>query len=86
MAQVAPNLEERQEYWKPVIGPRQEAEHAPELAAHACGHCGNELLADATFCPACGTTAQMAEVALAAQPEHVWYDVTFVREARPPHR
>jgi hypothetical protein len=79
MAHTASNLEERQEFWKPVISPRQEAEGSQSVAA-ACGNCGTELIPDARFCHVCGIDGH----SLAAEPlaaAQAWYDLSSIREA-----
>jgi hypothetical protein len=80
MAHTASNLEERQEFWKPVIPPRQETVEGMEATDLSCPNCGTELVAQARFCHACGVDGQMApaEPAAAAPP---WYDLVSVREA-----
>jgi hypothetical protein len=81
MAQVAPNIEERQEFWKPVIPPRQETEQEPEVAVHACGNCGTDLVAGAKFCHACGTMEQTPAAEFTESAEHQWYDLTSLLDA-----
>ncbi len=53
MADVAPNFEERQDFWKPVGFPRPESEPAGENE-HACRRCGGDLIMGAQFCHICG--------------------------------
>jgi hypothetical protein len=74
-------MEERQEFWKPVITQRQELEQAAETAVHPCPNCGNELGTEATFCPACGANGQLPAVEFSEVLEHPWYDLAVVREA-----
>lgn len=80
MAQMASNIEERQEFWKPVIPPRQEMAEGTEAAAYSCGNCGTQLVAEARFCHACGADGQAA-AAEPASPAHSLYDLSALREA-----
>jgi hypothetical protein len=54
MADVAPNYEERQEFWKPVVNRRSEIEPAAEASEHTCRGCGADLLMGSQFCHVCG--------------------------------
>lgn len=54
MADVAPNYEERQEFWKPVVNRRSETEPATESSEHTCRACGADLLMGSHFCHVCG--------------------------------
>jgi len=80
MAHTASNLEERQEFWKPVIPPRQETAEGTESAAAACGSCGTELMAEARFCHVCGIDGHTTSMEPAAV-VHPWYDLSAVCEA-----
>jgi zinc ribbon protein len=80
MAQTASNLEERQEFWKPVIPPRQEIAEGTESATASCGNCGTELIADARFCHVCGMDGHTATPEPVAA-VHPWYDLSSVCEA-----
>ncbi len=53
MADVAPNFEERQDFWKPVGFPRPESQPA-EAREHNCRRCGVDLIVGSQFCHACG--------------------------------
>ncbi len=54
MADVAPNYEERQEFWKPVVDRRSETKPASEASEHTCRGCGADLLMGSQFCHICG--------------------------------
>jgi hypothetical protein len=54
MADAAPNYEERQEFWKPVVARRSETEPAAEASEHTCRGCGADLLMGSQFCHVCG--------------------------------
>jgi hypothetical protein len=58
MANVAPNLEERQEFWKPAVAPRPEVVQAEQARATVCRNCGGELVVGSRFCSHCGTDSQ----------------------------
>jgi hypothetical protein len=55
MADVAPNYEERQEFWKPVVDQRARPEPAEAASEHTCRACGADLLMGSQFCHVCGT-------------------------------
>ena len=57
---VPPDVEERQEFWKPMVAPRLEVEAAGRTLPTSCPHCGNELLAGSRVCPRCGADSQSA--------------------------
>ena len=61
---IAPDVEERQEFWKPVVAPRLEVAAAGEAPITACGHCGASLAGGSSFCPACGADCQVADDSL----------------------
>lgn len=79
MAHTASNVEERQEFWKPVISPRQEMAEGTKAAAHSCANCGMELVAEARFCHACGADGQAATIEPLAR-SHPWYDLSVACE------
>jgi hypothetical protein len=60
---LAPDVEERQEFWKPMVAPRLEVAPAGE-APSACGHCGASLAGGSSFCPACGADCLTANASL----------------------
>ena len=60
---IAPDVEERQEFWKPVVAPRLEVATG-EAPTAACGHCGASLAGDSSFCPACGADSPAANATL----------------------
>jgi len=59
MAHLAPNYEERQEFWKPAVAPRQEAAVA-ENADQVCQECGTDFVLGSRFllCLRCGQACQ----------------------------
>ena len=66
MANVAPNLEERQEFWKPMVAPRPEVVPSGQARPTACRNCGSELVDGSRVCSQCGTDSQ--EPAVDEQP------------------
>lgn len=80
MAHTASNIEERQEFWKPVIPPREETAEGFAAGAISCGNCSTELVAEARFCHVCGANGQMVPAEPIA-PSHPWYDLASLREA-----
>ena len=52
MAHMAPNYEERQEFWKPAVAPRQEP--AAESTGQVCQECGTDFVLGSRFCYVCG--------------------------------
>ncbi len=54
MAHLAPNYEERQEFWKPVVAPRAESLQASATAEQVCQSCGTGYVLGSRFCHICG--------------------------------
>lgn len=80
MADVAPNYEERQEFWKPVVAPRSESEQA-EAAEHTCRHCGGDLVMGSQFCHVCGADRRPALAGFAWSRFPSWSDFASIRDA-----
>jgi hypothetical protein len=80
MAHLAPNYEERQEFWKPAAAPRQEASTA-ETTDQACQECGTDFVLGSRFCYVCGSdrNANLASASLTSL--HAWIDFATLREA-----
>jgi hypothetical protein len=53
MAHLAPNYEERQEFWKPVVTPRAEILQS-SAAEQVCQSCGTDYVLGSRFCHVCG--------------------------------
>jgi hypothetical protein len=60
---VAPEVAERQEFWKPAA-PRLEVAAAGEAPTTPCGECGGSLVRGSRICPTCGANSQAAEAGL----------------------
>ncbi|HEV2963260.1 MAG TPA: hypothetical protein VG649_15625 [Candidatus Angelobacter sp.] len=78
MARTVENFEERQEFWKPAVPPRQEA--APsEAAEHVCEHCGTDFVVGSRFCHVCG--ADRHTTLAENRGIRAWFDFAALREA-----
>jgi hypothetical protein len=80
MADVAPNYEEGQEFWKPAGFPRAESA-SPQANEHSCRQCGGDLIAGAQFCHTCGAARRTVLVAAARRRFPSWRDFASVRDA-----
>lgn len=80
MAHMAPNYEERQEFWKPVVPPRPEN---LQVAAgeHLCPHCGTDFVVGSRFCHICGAdrNANLADTTVTGL--RAWFDYASLRDA-----
>ena len=63
MAHLAPNYEERQEFWKPAVAPRHEQVQSTEASEQVCQECGTDFMVGSRFCYVCGGDRGTAEVA-----------------------
>jgi hypothetical protein len=81
MADVAPNYEERQEFWKPAGFPRPES--APVKAEeHSCRQCGGDLIVGSQFCHVCGADRHPVLTASSAWRRFPsWHDFISIRDA-----
>jgi predicted RNA-binding Zn-ribbon protein involved in translation (DUF1610 family) len=80
MAQAAPNYEERQEFWKPVVSPQSDALQA-SAAEHACPHCGTEFIVGSRFCHICGANRSVNLADTTASGLRAWFDYASLRDA-----
>ena len=80
MAQLAPNYEERQEFWKPAVASRIEAPTA-EITDQVCQECGTDFVLGSRFCYVCGAdrNANLGGALLTGL--HAWIDFASLREA-----
>ena len=79
MAHLAPNYEERQEFWKPAVSPRADASPA-EVTEQVCQECGTDFVLGSRFCYVCGSDrnanlANTTSAGLAA-----WIDFASLRD------
>jgi hypothetical protein len=77
MAHMAPNYEERQEFWKPAVAPRQES--ASETGP-VCQECGTDFVLGSRFCYVCGTDRN-ANLTAAVTGLRAWIDFASLRDA-----
>jgi hypothetical protein len=80
MANAAPNFQERQEFWKPIVATRAEGAQTETQTRNACEKCGAEAVLVGQFCHVCGAE-RSAEFPQPAQGLTSWFDFTALREA-----
>lgn len=80
MAHLAPNYEERQEFWKPAVAPRQEAA-AAEATDQVCQECGTDFVLGSRFCYVCGADRHANLAANSVAGLRAWIDFASLREA-----
>ena len=80
MAHLAPNYEERQEFWKPPVAPRQEISPT-EATEQVCQECGTDFILGSRFCYACGSdrNANLANTTVTGVQS--WVDFASLRES-----
>jgi len=82
MAHMAPNYEERQEFWKPAVAPRHDpSEQLTESAEQVCQECGTDFVVGSRFCYVCGAdrNANLSTTTLTGL--HAWIDFVSLRDA-----
>lgn len=79
MAHLAPNYEERQEFWKPSVAPRQELSPA-EATEHVCQECGTDFILGSRFCYACGADRNANLTNTTVIGVQSWIDIASLRE------
>jgi hypothetical protein len=80
MANAAPNYQERQEFWKPIVAARAEGAQTESQPRNSCEKCGAEAVLVGQFCHLCGTE-RSTEFPHPTQVLASWFDFTAVREA-----
>jgi len=80
MANAAPNYQERQEFWKPIVASRAEGTQAESQPRNACEKCGAEAVLVGQFCHLCGAE-RSTEFPYPAKGLASWFDIAAVREA-----
>jgi hypothetical protein len=80
MAQMAPNYDERQEFWKPAVAPRQEQAHNAEVTEQVCQQCGTDFVVGSRFCYVCGSdrAANLADTTVTGL--RAWIDFASLRD------
>ena len=79
MAHLAPNYEERQEFWKPAVALRQETATA-ETTEQVCQECGTDFVLGSRFCYACGSDRNANLANNTANSVHGWAEVIALRD------
>jgi uncharacterized protein (DUF983 family) len=80
MAHMAPNLEERQEFWKPVGSAHPESLQVA-ASEHVCPHCGTGFIVGSRFCHICGADRNVNLSDNAVTGLHAWFDHAALRDA-----
>lgn len=80
MAEIARNYEERQEFWKPAVQPRQEA-FVNEATGQVCDRCGTDFVMGSRFCHVCGADRNAGLASSGGQGVREWFDYTSLRDA-----
>src|SRR5512137_1559362 len=80
MAHMAPNFEERQEFWKPAVAPRQETS-AAETTGQVCQECGTDFVLGSRFCYVCGVDRNANLAGASTTGVQAWVDFASLREA-----
>ena len=81
MAHLAPNYEERQEFWKPVVAPRHEVEQVNETTGHVCQECGTDFVVGSRYCYVCGNDRNRNLSETTVTGLHAWVDFASLRDA-----
>lgn len=79
MAQLAKNYDERQEFWKPAVSPRQEPLQS-EGSGQVCDRCGTDFLMGSRFCHVCGADRN-SNLNSGATAMREWFDFASLRDA-----
>ncbi|MGC2695284.1 MAG: hypothetical protein WA738_05780 [Candidatus Angelobacter sp.] len=80
MAQLAPNYEERQEFWKPAVAPRPEP-LATDETGQVCQECGTDFVLGSRFCYVCGSDRNTNLSNASVSGLRAWIDFASLREA-----
>ena len=80
MAHLAPNYEERQEFWKPVVSPKPEIAQS-ETVEQVCQECGTDFVLGSRFCYVCGSDRNAHLTGSTANGFAAWMDFVSLREA-----
>ena len=79
MAHMAPNYEERQEFWKPAVAPRPS--EAAETTEQVCQECGTDFVVGSRFCYVCGAdrNANLSDTTVTGF--RAWIDFASLRDS-----
>lgn len=82
MAHMAPNYEERQEFWKPAAAPRHEpSEQITATVEQVCQECGTDFVVGSRFCYVCGADRNANLAATTVIGFRAWTDFSALCEA-----
>lgn len=79
MAHMAPNYEERQEFWKPAVSPRTSPE--TETTEQVCQECGTDFIVGSRFCYVCGADRNTNLSDTTVTGLRSWIDFASLRDA-----
>ncbi|MGH9569117.1 MAG: hypothetical protein ACRD4F_05730, partial [Candidatus Angelobacter sp.] len=80
MAHLAPNYEERQEFWKPVVSARADNVPSSVSAAQVCPNCGTDFIIGSRFCHVCGVDRQLNLADSTVGGFRTWFDYASLRD------
>lgn len=80
MAHLAPNYEERQEFWKPAVSPKHEVTQS-ETVEQVCQECGTDFVLGSRFCYVCGSDRNSHLLNSSADSFAAWIEFVSLREA-----
>jgi hypothetical protein len=80
MAHLAPNIEERQEFWKPVVSHRIEKQPVASAADQICQNCGTDYVMGSRFCHICGSDRHVNLADSAPLGIRAWMDFASLRD------
>jgi hypothetical protein len=78
---MAPNYEERQEFWRPAAAPRNETLQATEVSEQVCQECGTDFVVGSRFCYVCGADRNASLADTTVTGVRSWVDFASLREA-----
>ncbi len=81
MAHMAPNYEERQEFWKPAVPQRHEASQQAEVPQQVCQECGTDFVLGSRFCYICGTDRNANLASASPASLRAWVDYVALRDS-----
>ncbi|HEU4416530.1 MAG TPA: hypothetical protein VFT65_17205 [Candidatus Angelobacter sp.] len=81
MAHLAPNYEERQEFWKPAVAVRPEPSQATDETGQVCQECGTDFVLGSRYCYACGADRNTDLSGATVTGLRAWIDFASLREA-----
>lgn len=82
MANMAPNFDERQEFWKPVADSHldDQVDDQVETVRAVCSNCGTDFLIGSRFCYMCGADREAVPAPADTRKLPVWIDIASLQE------